>query len=590
MRFLGRRRDYWRLLTRGAALLMVTLGIYRFWLTTDVRRFLWGNTELAGETLEYAGTPFELLIGFLAAIAILIPVYAGFFVAALGLGPIGQASGVVGFAALFVLGQYAIYRARRYRLTRTIYRGLRFHQEGSAWAYALRAIAWWIATVLTLGLAYPFQLASLERFKMRNTYYGDLAGHFAGSGFGLFFRGLPMWVLVVAPVALAVGAFVEVVDWTALADALGQGGDDVMARIEGGNPALGNVIVFAMLMGGTTVGAAALLYPAFQALVIRWWTGGLRFGALDDALHAAHRPGLRRLYALPVVGAAVFPRAGGRRAAGAVCHRPRRRQRHRRRDRRHRHRACRLCDRGARLFHHLPRHRHALFVAIGHGIAAIVGPLGARYGAGARPGLLAAGRGPGRRAQCGRLLMPDGHDTTQMTSGAGIFFDGRTSARHDARVTLGAEALRIEGADGRPLAQWRYDDIQELSAPAGVLRLGRRDSDTLERLEITDAAFAAAIDVRAIHVDRTGALQRRQRANVIGWTVAATASLVAVAYFGVPALADRLAPLVPVLAERKLGDAVDVQVRARLDSRSSAPASPAARRRRNAPAAPRSTR
>ena len=31
---------------------MVTLGIYRFWLTTDIRRFLWSNTELAGETLR----------------------------------------------------------------------------------------------------------------------------------------------------------------------------------------------------------------------------------------------------------------------------------------------------------------------------------------------------------------------------------------------------------------------------------------------------------------------------------------------------------------------------------------------------------
>ena len=281
VRFLGTRRDYWRLLSRGAVLLILTLGIYRFWLATDVRRFLWGNTEIAGETLEYAGTPLELLIGFLAAIAILIPVYAGFFVAALELGPIGEISGLAGFAALFVLGQYAIYRARRYRLTRTIYRGLRFHQEGSAWGYALRAIAWWIATVFTLGLAYPFQLASLERYKMRHTYYGDLAGHFAGSGFGLFFRGLPMWILVVAPVALAVGAFVEAVDWTALGDALSQGGDDVMARIEGGNPALGNVIVFAMLMGGTTVSTAALLYPAFQALVLRWWTSGLRFGAFE---------------------------------------------------------------------------------------------------------------------------------------------------------------------------------------------------------------------------------------------------------------------------------------------------------------------
>ena len=33
--FLGRDRDYWRLMIRGVALLAVTLGIYRFWLTTD---------------------------------------------------------------------------------------------------------------------------------------------------------------------------------------------------------------------------------------------------------------------------------------------------------------------------------------------------------------------------------------------------------------------------------------------------------------------------------------------------------------------------------------------------------------------------
>lgn len=279
--FLGSRRAYWRLLIRGALLLAVTLGIYRFWLATDVRRFLWANTEIAGETLEYTGTPLELLIGFLVAIAILIPVYAGFFLAALDLGTIGQLSGVLAFAGLGVLGQYAVFRARRYRLTRTIYRGLRFHQTGSAWAYALRASLWWIATGLTLGLAYPFQLASLERFKMRNTFYGDLAGRFDGSGLGLFLRGLPMWIAVVAPIAVTVGAFIEVVDWQALADALAQGGDDVMGRIEGGNPALGGLIVFAMLMGGAAAAFAALLYPAFQALLLRWWLAGLRLGEME---------------------------------------------------------------------------------------------------------------------------------------------------------------------------------------------------------------------------------------------------------------------------------------------------------------------
>lgn len=281
VRFLGARRSYWRLLVRGAVLLMVTLGIYRFWLMTDVRRFLWSNTEIAGESLEYSGTALELLLGFLVAVALLIPLYAGFFIAALDLGTLGQVSGVIAFLALFVLGQYAIYRARRYRLTRTIYRGLRFHQSGSAWGYAFRAIGWWAVTVLTFGFAYPFQLASLERFKVANTWYGDLSGRFDGNAFGLLLRGLPIWLLTVGPLLLAVAAFVDAVDWQALADALGHGGDDVMARVEGGNPGFGAVIVFAMLMGGVAATAAALLYPAFQAIVLRWWLSGLRFGDIE---------------------------------------------------------------------------------------------------------------------------------------------------------------------------------------------------------------------------------------------------------------------------------------------------------------------
>jgi uncharacterized membrane protein YjgN (DUF898 family) len=285
--FLGNRRAYWRLLIRGALLLMVTLGIYRFWLATDVRRYLWANTEVAGETLEYTGTPVELLLGFLVAIAILVPVYAGFFLAALDLGVIGQMSGLIAFLALGVLGQYAVYRARRYRLTRTIYRGLRFHQSGSAWVYAFRASLWWIATGITLGLAYPFQIASLERYKMRHTFYGDLAGRFDGSGLRLFLRGLPMWIVIVAPVAVTVSAFVEVVDLQALADAAAAGGDDVLSKIEGTNPALAGVVVFAMLMGSAAVAFAAVLYPAFQALMLRWWSSGLRFG--DIEMHSTLR-------------------------------------------------------------------------------------------------------------------------------------------------------------------------------------------------------------------------------------------------------------------------------------------------------------
>jgi uncharacterized membrane protein YjgN (DUF898 family) len=65
----GCGKTFWRLLSFGAVLLMFTLGLYRFWLTTDVRRYLWSNTELAGESFEYDGTAYELLLGFLIALA-----------------------------------------------------------------------------------------------------------------------------------------------------------------------------------------------------------------------------------------------------------------------------------------------------------------------------------------------------------------------------------------------------------------------------------------------------------------------------------------------------------------------------------------
>ncbi|MCK9908974.1 YjgN family protein [Microbacteriaceae bacterium K1510] len=292
VRFLGARRAYWWLLVRGAVLLMFTLGIYRFWLTTDVRRFLWANTEIDGESLEYNGTAVELLIGFLAAAAILIPVYAGFFLAALDIGTFGEVSGMVGVALLGLAGQYAIYRARRYRLTRTVFRGLRFHQTGSAGVYAVRAILWWALTAVSIGLAYPFQVASLERYKMRHTFYGDLPGRFAGTGWRLFLRGLPLWLLLMAPLALAIGAFITTVDWVALANALSVESDDVMARIEQSNPELVGAIGFAILMVVASIALALLLFPAYRAVMLRWWLSGLRFGGVE--LNSRLR--MRRVY------------------------------------------------------------------------------------------------------------------------------------------------------------------------------------------------------------------------------------------------------------------------------------------------------
>jgi Zn-dependent protease with chaperone function len=156
-----------------------------------------------------------------------------------------------------------------------------------------------------------------------------------------------------------------------------------------------------------------------------------------------------------------------------------------------------------------------------------------------------------------------------ITSGAGVYFDGVTSARHDVFVALRPVGLQISSRDGRSLGEWPYEELEELSAPDSLLRLGRHNNAVLERLEISDPAFAAEIDERAALVDRTGTLQRRQRLSVIAWSLGATASLLLVAWFGVPAIAERLTPLLPATVERKIGAAVDMQVRGMLDPRRS---------------------
>jgi len=150
-------------------------------------------------------------------------------------------------------------------------------------------------------------------------------------------------------------------------------------------------------------------------------------------------------------------------------------------------------------------------------------------------------------------------------SGAGIFFDGLTGARREVAIDLGPVALRILSAQGTALAEWPYPEIERLSAPAGTLRLGRKGSAVLARLEILDPVLTAHIGDHASGVDFGAVSERNERVRVIAWSLAAVASLVLVGVFGVPLLAARATPFIPLVLERRLGEAFDAQMRSILD-------------------------
>jgi uncharacterized membrane protein YjgN (DUF898 family) len=184
--------------------------------------------------------------------------------------------------ALALIGQYAVWRARSYRLTRTVFRGLRFHQTGSGLHYAICVLFWWAMMAVTLGLAYPFAQASLERFKLGHTHYGNLAGRFEGSGFRLLLRGLPLWFVVMAPTLIALSALLSA-DWTQIGRIIqsGQNTTDILARIGLQAPEFYGAIGLFVVAIGFALCAAIVLFPAFQTILMRWWVSGVRFPGID---------------------------------------------------------------------------------------------------------------------------------------------------------------------------------------------------------------------------------------------------------------------------------------------------------------------
>ncbi|MDH7796512.1 MULTISPECIES: DUF898 family protein [unclassified Beijerinckia] len=261
--FLRDGRRFLHLLVRGALLQLVTFGFYRFWLTTDLRRHLWSRTALNGENFEYTGRGRELLVGFLIALAILVPIYLVIFLIGLWLEQLRAFSSLLLILFMYLFGQFALYRARRYRLSRTVWRGVRFWMTGSGWAYALRAFGWQILVVLSLGLVYPWYARWRESFKMRNTYYGDAPGAFEGRGGQFFKRGIGLWLLTVGGL-IALLAGTAAFDWIKLA---GDEKDLPIAATFG----YGAAVVLWFI-------ASLIAYPYFRALEWRWWAQGVRLG------------------------------------------------------------------------------------------------------------------------------------------------------------------------------------------------------------------------------------------------------------------------------------------------------------------------
>lgn len=214
--YTGRRGAAFNITFFGTILTFLTLGIYRFWLKTRLRKYHWGAIQVGGAPLEFTGRGLELLIGALVAIVFLGVYFGAAYVLLqfLGYNFADPAIAVQAGPLLALLGlplaplwPWAAYRSQRYLLSRLNWRGVRFGLERGSATYAGLAILWFFGQALTLGLLTPVADYRKRKFIADRTRFGDLEFRMEG-GPGRLYRSFMLpWVLMLFAFTLYVYVF-----------------------------------------------------------------------------------------------------------------------------------------------------------------------------------------------------------------------------------------------------------------------------------------------------------------------------------------------------------------------------------------------
>ncbi len=268
------RGRFFRLLLVNSALTLITIGVYRFWARTRIRRFMWHHVRILGDPLEYTGTGAELFLGFLIVLAVLFPLGLVYSAIA-GLVPPDQVGLQVSleiayYTVIIGLIHIGLYRMWRYRLSRTAWRGIRFSLQGSTWSYLKLALLWDVLWILTLGFMMPWREATLWRYQIQHTRFGQQAFRFHGTPQALLRPWLMVWL---TGMVFLVGAGL-------LGFMIAGNGQFDLSRPSNITPDIRNLFIVAI--GTLTLSAITFpfTYLYFLIRLTRWKISGL---ALADA-------------------------------------------------------------------------------------------------------------------------------------------------------------------------------------------------------------------------------------------------------------------------------------------------------------------
>ncbi len=158
---------------------IITLGIYRPWATTNMRRYNWGHMTFLGDRANYTGTGGELFRGWVKLALLLM---AGGLVVRIA-SAIVEPLALIIFLIYLLVFALATYSGLRYRMSRTQWRQIRFgvdKDERMTKEFIRLYVFGTVLTALTLGIYLPWFRNSVRTFLTNKSRMGRT--HFSYDG------------------------------------------------------------------------------------------------------------------------------------------------------------------------------------------------------------------------------------------------------------------------------------------------------------------------------------------------------------------------------------------------------------------------
>ncbi|MBL4797801.1 MAG: DUF898 domain-containing protein [Oleispira sp.] len=162
--FSGKSGEYFKLWFVNMFLSIITLGIYSAWAKVRDTQYLYGHTQVDGQSFRFLATPMRILKGRIVAVIV--------FVLYMTLSQLNPILSLIMALGLLVAMPWLIIQGLKFSMRMTAYRNVRFSFEGTYGGVIVHFLLLPILGLITLYLAMPWVIQKIQQYMHNNITYG----------------------------------------------------------------------------------------------------------------------------------------------------------------------------------------------------------------------------------------------------------------------------------------------------------------------------------------------------------------------------------------------------------------------------------